>query len=68
MPAAERNFADWVRESFKPLGLYINFWQPTLTPSAKRTYAVMMVNDEGRDLRGTLSLSFAREGQREGQS
>ena len=24
----------------------------------------MMVNDEGRDLRGTLSLSFEREGQR----
>ena len=60
----EPNFADWVRESFKPLGLYINFWQPTLTPSAKRTYAVMMVNDEGRDLRGTLSLSFERDGQR----
>ncbi len=54
----EANFADWVRESFKPLGVYINFWQPALKPEQKRTYAVMMVNDKPITLSGKLRLEF----------
>lgn len=54
----EPNFADWVRESFKPLGVYINFWQPTLKPGTKRTYAVMLVNDLPKPAQGKLRLEF----------
>jgi beta-galactosidase len=58
----EPHFAEWVKESFRPLGVYINFWQPQLAPGAKRTYAVMMVNDQETTRKGTLRLSFEREG------
>jgi hypothetical protein len=54
----EPNFADWVRESFKPLGVYINFWQPQLKAASKRSYAVMLVNDEARALPVKLKLEF----------
>ncbi|MCC6588994.1 MAG: hypothetical protein IT168_20015 [Bryobacterales bacterium] len=54
----EPNFADWVRESFKPLGLYINFWQPTLKPAESRVFPVMMVNDEPRPIAGKLTVRF----------
>lgn len=54
----EPNFADWVRESFRPLGVYINFWQPTLKPGESRNYAVMLVNDEGLPVKGQLRLEF----------
>ncbi len=54
----EPNFADYVRESFKPLGVYINFWQPTLKPGAKRSYAVMLVNDLPAPATGKLRLEF----------
>lgn len=57
----EPHFADYVREAFRPLGLYINFWQPTLTSGEEREYAVMMVNDEGAPLHGTLTLAFEKE-------
>jgi hypothetical protein len=58
----EPNFADYVREAFKPLGVYINFWQPRLKLGERRTYAVMMVNDEPRAVKGKLSLSFVKDG------
>lgn len=52
------HFEEWVGESFRPLGVYINFWQPKVKPGERRRYAVMMVNDEDRPARGTLSLTF----------
>jgi len=58
----EPNFDGWVRESFKPLGVYINFWQPSLAAGSRRNYSIMMVNDEGKPLSGTLSLAFERDG------
>ena len=54
----EPHFAEWVRESFRPLGVYINFWQPKLKAGALSTYAVMMVNDEGVARTGSLRLEF----------
>ena len=64
----EPNFADWVRESFKPLGVYINFWQPQLAAGTRRAYSVMMVNDESHPVNGTLALSFEREGRVAGRT
>ena len=58
----EPHFADYVRESFRPLGLYINFWQPLLAGGEEREYAVMMVNDEAVAQHGTLTLAFEKEG------
>ena len=54
-------FADYVGEAFKPLGVYINFFQPTLTAGAQRTFKVMMVNDLDRTETGELRLSLERE-------
>lgn len=58
----EPYFADWVRESFKPLGVYVNFWQPAIAAGSRRKYAVMMVNDESKPAAGTLVLSFEKDG------
>jgi len=58
----EPHFADYVPEAFRPLGLYINFWQPSLAVNAEREYAVMMVNDDAAPQHGTLTLAFEKEG------
>jgi hypothetical protein len=51
-------FTDYVGEAFKPLGVYINFFQPTLQAGADRTFKVMMVNDYAQAKRGSLVLSL----------
>lgn len=58
----EPHFADYVREAFKPLGVYLNFWQPTLAPDSTRRIAVMMVNDTYEAAAGKLALTLEREG------
>jgi beta-galactosidase len=58
----EPHFADYVREAFKPLGVYINFWQPEVNAAERRAYAVMMINDDAEPREGVLQLSFEREG------
>src|SRR5581483_3747250 len=54
-------FADYVGEAFKPLGVYLNFWQPTLKGGEEREFIVMMVNDESRPASGPLALALERE-------
>ncbi len=54
----EPHFADFVGEAFKPLGLYINFWQNKIERGERRRYAVMMVNDYPHDVRGKLTLEL----------
>ena len=49
-------------EAFKPLGVYINFWQPTLEAGAKRRFTVMVINDEYQEATGKLTLSFGNSG------
>ena len=51
-------FADYMGEAFKPLGVYINFFQPTLRAGETREFTVMMVNDEAKPQRGQLTLSL----------
>jgi hypothetical protein len=58
----EPHFADYMREAFKPLGVYLNFWQPTLEPGSSRRIAVMMVNDAYDAAEGKLTLTLEREG------
>jgi beta-galactosidase len=51
-------FADYMGEAFKPLGVYVNFFQPTLAAGSPRTFKVMLVNDEYQPVRGTLLLTL----------
>jgi hypothetical protein len=57
----EPNFKDYMSEAFKPLGVYINFWRPTLEASSKRRFYVMMINDEYAEAKGNLALSLEAE-------
>jgi len=50
-------FADYMGEAFKPLGVYINFFQPTLAPG-ERTFTIMLVNDDGKPIEGDLVLTL----------
>jgi beta-galactosidase len=51
-------FLDYLGEAFKPLGVYINFFQPTIKAGVAREFTVMLVNDEGRPLKGQLTLTL----------
>jgi hypothetical protein len=50
------DFEDYVKEAFKPLGVYINFWQPKLDAGAKHTFRIMLVNDTPQAINGKLRL------------
>ena len=54
-------FKDYMGEAFKPLGVYLSFWQPTLTARSARTFQVMLVNDEPRLAAGTLAVTLEAE-------
>jgi hypothetical protein len=45
-------------EAFKPLGVYLRFFQPTLKPGDEHDFTVMLVNDENRPLHGNLALTL----------
>jgi hypothetical protein len=51
-------FADYAGEAFKPLGVYIRFWQPEIAAGSEREFAVMMVNDHPQKADGMLALSL----------
>jgi beta-galactosidase len=57
----EPHFDDYVGEAFKPLGVYLNFWQPSLKAPSERRFTVMMINDEQQTARGKLVLSLIGE-------
>lgn len=52
-------FVDYMGEAFKPLGVYVNFFQPTLKAGEYRAFTVMLVNDYAQPVSGTLSLELA---------
>ena len=56
------HFKDYMQEAFKPLGVYVNFWQPELPAAEERRYPVMMVNDTYEPAKGRLELSWEPEG------
>jgi hypothetical protein len=56
------SFADYVGESFKPLGVYVNFWQAQMKPGEKKRIAVSVINDEHSAREGELVAAFARAG------
>jgi hypothetical protein len=59
--ALEPHFADYVGEAFKPLGVYINFWQEKLQQGEERQFTIMMVNDADKPAAGNLVLTLETE-------
>ncbi|OGV71092.1 MAG: hypothetical protein A2283_21555 [Lentisphaerae bacterium RIFOXYA12_FULL_48_11] len=58
----EPRFEYYMREAFKPLGVYINFWQPHARQNEERSYQVMMINDEHDLAKGRLLLTWENAG------
>lgn len=54
----EPHFKKAMEEAFNPLGVYLNFWQPSLIAAESRDYTIAMVNDENRPRTGMLRLAF----------
>ena len=55
----EPHFEKAMEQAFNPLGVYLNFWQPTLQAGETRDYTVAMVNDQDRARAGKLQLVFS---------
>jgi hypothetical protein len=51
-------FEDYMREAFKPLGVYLNFFHPQLVAGAKQRLRVMCVNDEYEAAKGKLVVAL----------
>ncbi len=58
----EPHFAKAMENAFNPLGVYLNFWHPTLITDEEKDFTIAMVNDEDRPRSGTLRLIFAGPG------
>jgi hypothetical protein len=58
-------FEDYMGEAMKPLGMYLNFFQPTLAAGKTRSFRVMMVNDRYDAEKGELRLALEAEDGRE---
>ncbi len=54
----EPHFEKAMEQAFNPLGVYLNFWQPSLDAAQPRDYTVALVNDEDRQRSGKLRLVF----------
>lgn len=54
----EPRFEHYMSEAFKPLGVYVNFWQPTLPKGKPRAYNVVLVNDTQEKASGTVELAW----------
>lgn len=51
-------FRDYMSNAFAPVGIYLSFWQPTTESGAARSLPVMLVNDQYREVQGTLTLAL----------
>jgi hypothetical protein len=49
---------DYEGEAFKPLGVYIDFFQPTLQGGAPHEFLMKMINDYDRPMTGELMLTL----------
>jgi beta-galactosidase len=58
----EPHFADYVEQAFKPLGVYIDFWQPEIKAGANRRFTIMMINDDADAKSGKLLLTLENAG------
>jgi beta-galactosidase len=61
----EPHLEDYMGEAMKPLGVYVNFFQPTLAAGRAQSYRIMMVNDSYAEEQGELALTLETQGGRE---
>lgn len=54
----EPHFADYMGEAFKPLGVYVNFFQPKLAAGTERAFPIRLVNDADAPVNGKLTLTL----------
>lgn len=54
-------FLKYVREAFKPMGVYLEFWKREVQAGENRQFYVMMINDYLEDKEGTLHLYMKYE-------
>ena len=54
----EPHFADYMKQAFQPLGVYIAFWHPELDSRDDHNFTVMMENDSSTEKHGSLQLKF----------
>ncbi len=54
----EPHFEDYITNAFRPLGVYLNFWQQELKAGGRRRFAVMMVNDKPETAAGNLTFTL----------
>jgi beta-galactosidase len=51
-------FRDYVSNAFAPVGVYLSFWQPSVEAASLQSLQIMLVNDEDREVEGTLTLTL----------
>jgi len=51
-------FRDYMSNAFAPVGVYLSFWQPSVVAASVRSLQTMLVNDEDREVEGTLTLAL----------
>ncbi|MGA8763982.1 MAG: glycoside hydrolase family 2 TIM barrel-domain containing protein, partial [Candidatus Sulfotelmatobacter sp.] len=51
-------FRDYMSNAFAPVGVYLSFWRPTIEAASLQSLPVMLVNDEDREVEGTLTLAL----------
>lgn len=51
-------FRDYMSNAFAPVGVYLSFWQPSTKAASLQSLPVMLVNDEYREVEGTLTLAL----------
>jgi hypothetical protein len=61
----EPHFEKAMEQAFNPLGVYLNFWHPSLSAGETRDYTIAMVNDVDRPRAGKLRLVFTDDAGRE---
>ncbi|MFA7491862.1 MAG: hypothetical protein WCY58_14005, partial [Mariniphaga sp.] len=58
-------FKDYVGEAFKPLGVNLSFWEPTLKSGTTKIFKIMLINDYEQGMDGKLVLSLENKGGKE---
>ena len=52
----EPHFEEYMANAFRPIGVYINFWHPTVQGGTVQELEVMMINDYADPVSGVISI------------
>ena len=51
----------YLKEAFKPLGVYLNFWKDSIPSDSLVTFYTMIVNDYNHSIEGSMKLVFEKD-------